>query len=270
MTFNLVPFGPVGRPSTLEDFLVMKPVPDDGSNHLYLQCSKNVAKQFASLPYNIVPSDVFPPEQSQYDFRFDWPDGMPSSGWAFAKLLQKVLTMGRMQYVSTALALDWYKVPPTPEQPDWTNTITGARVNCAKYWSECEAVRVAKTKIVENLKAVIALHPTLTTIPTIVTVPGSKADGNSFGERLARHMATTTAKAVVQTQSRSGPREQRKGGSQVDLMGEFVMPTSLTGPVLIVDDVFMSGASMDATALAARQAGASDVYGLAIAKTRKG
>lgn len=252
------------------EYVVMEPLPPTGPQFLYVQSTKNVARQFSSLPSPGRENTSIPPSMLAYDYRFDWDAAVPESVLACAELLKNVLTMGRLQHTTTALAFDWYKNPPTQEAQYWSNTDAGELVYRAKYWSEGQDSRNARSSISTKFKAVIGLHPTLAAIPTVVTVPGSKADFNSFGERLARHVASVTAKEVVQTLSRSGAREPRKGGGEVDLVGEFVMPNSLSGPVLIIDDVFMSGASMDATALAARQAGATDVYGLAIAKTRSG
>lgn len=268
--FGLVPSGPVGYPSKLLNYVVMEPVPPTGPQFLYVESTSNVARQFTSLPTPGRKNTDIPPNLRTYDYRFDWDMSVPNTVVACAELLKQVLTMGRLQHTTTALALDWYKNPPTEQEPFWSNTAAGELVYRAKYWSEGQDARNARSDISTKMKAVIELHPTLAAIPTVVTVPGSKADFNSFGERLARHIASVTAKEVVQTLTRSGAREPRKGGGEVALTGEFVMPNSLSGPVLIIDDVFMSGTSMDATALAARQAGATDVYGLAIAKTRSG
>ncbi|WP_155773019.1 hypothetical protein [Rhodococcus opacus] len=272
MAMTLATFEPIGRPSKLLNHTVWKPVspPNAPDRFLYLECSASIAKQFRMLNMGCVENEVpvtAHPELARFDYRFDWVFGVPKSVDTMVGLLKEVLTLGRRQHIDFTLALDWYSTAPEPGSTVFGKTEAGALVNKGKYWSDGPEKRRARGKIAESLADVIGRHPLLQSAPTVVTVPGSKADFSSFGESLARHMAERTAKKLVQTQCRSGARPPRKEDSSVELIGEFVLPGTVAGPVLIIDDVYKSGESMNAVALAARQAGASAVYGLAIAKT---
>lgn len=266
MSMKLATFGPVGRPSRIIQSKVMKlkqPTPD---RFLYLECSPMIAEQYRRLS----PPAVQMPVASRhfpFNYRFDWPHAIPSEVREMTELLKEVLTMPRMPHLDFAITLDWYSIPPDAEHNYFRHTAAGDMVNKGKYWQEGQARRDAKKDISASIKDLLTIHPVLLDTPTLVTVPGSKADFGSFGERLAKHIATATGKELVQTQCKSGERKQRKEDSTVDLTDEFVMPSSLDGEVIILDDVYKSGTSMDAVALAARKAGATSVYGVAIAKT---
>jgi hypothetical protein len=265
---TLTTFQPTGRPSKLQDATLWKPKDPSLAprKYLSLQCSPLVAHHFKLVHHGGVQLEL-PQYMAPHNYCFDFAEGYPTEVWTFVRLLKDVLTLRSPEHLDVSVALDWYTQPQGDGQ--FWPTEVGALVQRVKYWvyGDPQAVRDAKDEVAARLVDVIERHPLLSSAPTIVTVPGSKADFKSVGERLARYLAVKTSKTVVQTECPSGPRTPRKEDPSVNVMGQFVMPQALKGPVLVIDDVYKSGSSMNAVAAAARAAGATAVYGLAIAKT---
>lgn len=208
-----------------------------------------------------------------YTHRFRAERGVPDDVLGLVKLLSKDLTTLRsIPNLDFAVVLDWYKVIEDEIEPiNWKNTQTGALVNKMKYWtSNPRAQATAGAALAEGMAAVIRRHPVLNAVESVITVPGSAADGRSYGERLALTVARNTGKRVVQTVAVNGAREPRKSEGVVSLDGEFEMPYALSGGVLIIDDVVRKGVTMRAVADAARLAGADMVAGFAAVKTMSG
>ena len=108
-------------------------------------------------------------------------------------------------------------------------------------------------------------HPNLLRAETIVGVPGHTATGTSVAELLAQSVAERTGKRYVRTFAPSRP--ERKGQNRRSVEGMFSIRSTLAGDCIVVDDVMLSGATLDETARAARSAGADRVFGLVAAKT---
>lgn len=216
--------------------------------------------------------DVPAERAADYNTCLHWPGGFPAGSRELVEVLSDCLVLPTDDHrIELAMALDWYKVIDADvPSTQWDNTVPGQLVYKAKYWVSNPPVRrAAAEQLIEMLSTAIARHPAYRASKYIVSVPGSNGDGTSVGEYIATHVAEQTGKLLAKT---TGPaREPRKGGGATSsLDGQFALPTLLDGTCLVIDDVYKSGMTMRATALAARQAGASAVYGLVAAKTVSG
>lgn len=212
------------------------------------------------------------PRDSEYEYCLQWRNGFPPGARELIDVLSEALALptAKDRRVDLAVALDWYKVldPAVPSE-QWDNTAVGDRVWKMKYWSDPDARRAAAHQLIDMLAAAASRHPALSAAPYVVSVPGSAGDGRSVAEYIAARVAEQTGKSLIQT---AGPaREARKGGGSRDALdGRFHLPASLDGACIVLDDVYRSGVTLRATALAARQAGAPRVFGLVAAKTISG
>ncbi|MGW6228258.1 phosphoribosyltransferase [Cellulosimicrobium cellulans] len=211
------------------------------------------------------------PDGNQYNHALEYSSGVPSNTLALVELLKDVLTL-RLPHDSPldfATALDFYKLPePGVDPMQWENTTAGAWVNWGKYRSPSEARRNAVRALVDKVTSVFETHPLYVRATAVLSVPGHKADGRSFGERFARHIAKVTDKTLVEVTCPSGPREQRKGGGATSALPSFAIDEDLSRErIVIVDDVFRSGRTMAHVAETARTVGAKEVSGFVIART---
>jgi hypothetical protein len=258
------------RPCRIEAFLHAKPL-DESLRwaRSYLNCqhlpiahiTHCFDDQFRSIP---VPAT----RAADFEKCLHWPTGYPPGARTLIELLHEVLTLPtQSERVSLALALDWYKVAESDVPPDrWKNTPVGQLVLKAKYYKSSPAtMKAAAAQLVELLGHALERHPAYKSAPYLVTVPGSAGNGGSFGESIASGVAQRANKTLIRTIG--PPREAKKAGGSSSLDGLFSLPQSLDGPCVVVDDVYRSGMTMQATALAARQAGATAVFALVAAKT---
>ncbi len=199
-----------------------------------------------------------------YSYSLKFNAGEYTAATELAELLRHVLTMRCPANLDHALALDWTKVREQDSEPRaWPRTHTGTLVHFGKNCNDHRALN----DLASDLAAVIAQHPSLRIANAIVTVPGSRADGDGFAERLARHVAERTQIRFSPTISVIGPRRPMKAASAEIPSGAFTIQADLHGSVLVIDDVYRTGRSMSEAARAARQAGASHVFGLAAVRT---
>ncbi|MBI2484736.1 ComF family protein [Candidatus Uhrbacteria bacterium] len=84
------------------------------------------------------------------------------------------------------------------------------------------------------------------------------------GTRLRLPVVQALARTRATTQQARRSAEQKKRG---DLSGVFEAAQPVTGRVILCDDVYTSGATMEAAASALKQAGATSVWGVAIARS---
>lgn len=210
------------------------------------------------------------PSQKDWLYAYVLPQGLDEPLERFFSLLADVVTIGRApEPVVHCLALDLYKVPdPAVDPMQWDNTPAGSLVYRSKYWSGDDSVQ-AFLELREQMSRIVRDHPSLSGADSIISIPGRDSREIGHGERLARAVAENVGKPFHRTTALYHLRRGAKEGFRlephhVDVSGEVLLEN-----VIIVDDVFRSGASMKAVAEEATKAGALEVFGLVAAKTLK-
>lgn len=191
-------------------------------------------------------------------------------------LLREIVSVPSPQGIDFVLALDWYKVPIQGADPRaWPNTEAGELVYSGKYRYRQQAgpQEEAGRALSRLLCDAISRHALLRGARAILNIPGHDSTRVSFGSRLAATVARDTGKPIFKVRARSPYRPESKvGGAELAevLENEFAVSQDVRSqPVLIVDDVIRSGASMAAVAMAARASGASQVLGICAARTMR-
>lgn len=191
---------------------------------------------------------------------FLFPAGVPADIRTLLEILDAHLTLNARSDVDIAMSLDWHKAENASGA--LINTQTGQWIQYTKYapYPNGSSSREARRNLIRSFAAFIKAHPIYASSDFVTAPPGHLADGKSFGELLAQDVARAAGKPFVPMQA-SGPRKELKSGEtgQIDLSGQFSMSMRVHGRVLIVDDVYHSGATMDAAATTCRVAGASEV-----------
>ncbi|MGW6955007.1 ComF family protein [Streptomyces chartreusis] len=235
---------------------------------LYLCGPEEVAQQFrmlGSCQEIEVPQD----SRAQYTHAFHFMEPSLEELRIMSELLKEVLTLTTKSDLDCGIAFDWYKIPPEDESPKWPNTETGELIYRGKYYNPGTAQNRARRELVDKFVKLLEDHPLYRECTQIVTVPGHKADSQSFGERLAATVAAKSGKTLVETRSPGGPRPQAKEGPSQVTEAHFAMPRQLQGNVIVLDDVYRSGTTMNAVAKTAKRAGAQRVLGLAAVRTMR-
>lgn len=207
------------------------------------------------------------PDASAEDFNHGWlfSSGVPEDLDRLMQLLSTVVSIPSPDHVDVAITLDWYNRPD--DDGELQRTPPGYWIWTTKHaleptWSNS---RNSRRLMIAALEKAIQTHPLLRNATAIVTAPGHKADGNSFGEVLAREVAKKVEIPFVEMTS-PGPRPQQKETPQ-DLTDVFTAQAGLSGDVIALDDVYHTGGSASGAAAAAKRAGAERVISLTVART---
>jgi hypothetical protein len=248
-----------------------------GHSRLYVQGAYRVTAQIETLLAPRIARSLDPAEAPNGDWSAGWEltGDLPDEVRRLIGLLKEVLTLECAAVIDIALAQDFYNDPVETDGGEtvWHRTAAGALVSRAKYW-DAESQQVARSEIARRLAEVVRRHPLIAQADVMVSVPGSDTTVWRPSELIARRTAQILEIPFVRTRARHQRRPEAKaavdGDARFDLRAEFEIdlePSQRT--VLIVDDVVKSGDTMAAVAMAARRAGATTVYGLACARTRR-
>lgn len=126
--------------------------------------------------------------------------------------------------------------------------------------------------VVDEIAEFVAQHPLLNAVDAIAAPPGHDPTVVSFGSRVAAGVAMRRDVPIVRC---SSPQEFRVPVRSIEfssratvLSGQFSCPGDVSGQrILIVDDVWATGATAQETARALRAAGATHVASVAAIRT---
>lgn len=250
--------------------------PGGRSHRLYLRAVPEIVRQLQRAS----PGSAYQMVEEQAEDAW-WTHCLEAAGTPdpivseLADLLSEVITLPRMPAVEIAIAMSWYKVPADDVDPlQWRNTPDGERVSVGKYWARSpDAMAQAGRALARRLLRVTARHPILAASDVVVAAPGHDRTRLSFGERLAASVARGLGVPLIKVATRREfrpPAKDLPAAGDTALGDEFTITHGLVGTrALIVDDVFRSGRTMSAVAIAAREAGAPMVCGLAAVRTMR-
>jgi len=206
-----------------------------------------------------------PKSRKRWTHAFFFSRGVPQEIVTLCGHLTEWLSIPCSSNIDITLSLDWYKQPD--DSGDLAVTTAGKMIAWTKYapYPNGSSSRRARRDLIDALGQAINAHPVLAAAAVISTPPGSKGDGSSFGEVLSREVAASVGKRFIST---SGPaREPQKEEGAHDVRLDFQFSEIVSGAVLLVDDVFHTGSTLESTAVAARRAGAPEVLALTAART---
>lgn len=270
MRFTFHPYTPDSRGTKLVKYDT-HPHPQDGNQHvLRVCCSPEIERQIEALAGGAASKGTLT-DASAEQFTAGYLFGEPVSDdlLNFLELLKSVVTLTQRDRIDIATSLDWYKVGE--DSGELRNTGMGQCVNHTKHapFPNGRGSKAAWRLMCESMIAFVQGHPFYAAAGIVTAPPGHLADGNSWGERLAKEVARATGKPYVSMKG-SGPRPERKDAdnADLDLTDEFTLDQRMDGHrVIIIDDVFHTGTTLDAAASACREAGAVEVLTATVART---
>jgi hypothetical protein len=190
------------------------------------------------------------------------------------ELLTGALTVPCGGSVDFAIALDWFNTVVDGAVGDLTDLAD--HVHRAKHvyapLGDVENLKQVGGAVVDEIAEFVGQHPIMKNADAIAFPPGHDPRAISFGSRVAAGVAQRldlplvrcTASQKLRAPARSLAFSARAGA----LSGQFRCPEGVLGQrVVIVDDVYASGTTVEETARALRAAGADQVMSIAAIRT---
>lgn len=203
-------------------------------------------------------------ELDGYTREHDWPPDQrlrhDAFGWAdlegAVREVGNLVVVGSTEPPRAIISLDYDRAGPrtggTGIAPS-VETRASAQVSTAKGGGPSGPTADATESLAEQLAAVVKSHRVYRRATCLAGVPGRKHD---FSGKLAVSVARKTGKKFV-------PLVQASDSTIAeDPQFKVADPTAVTGDVIVVDDVYRSGRTLQAATAALRKAGAEEVLGL--------
>ncbi|GGI38145.1 hypothetical protein GCM10010988_17530 [Cnuibacter physcomitrellae] len=266
---NVPAFLPDSRGAKLQRFEVFPPRDGRQGQILALCTSSEVASQVARAAGSACQEIAVSEEKSlEWTHAFYFPDGIPAGLDDFLDLLSTCLTLNQRAEVDLSMALDWYKRPDA--ELNLVVSDAGRWINYTKHapYPNGTGSQKARAQMHDALVDFVARHPEYSVTEVLTAPPGHKADGKSYAETIAKALAKATGKRYV-AMTAPGPRAEQKEEGLRELTDVFTLEEVVSGRVLIFDDVFHTGATLDAAARAVRAAGGTEVLTLNVARAMR-
>ncbi len=150
---------------------------------------------------------------------------------------------------------------------EYKNPVVRELIHLWKYVGDAQA----QEQVVKLLRRADVRLPVFTVAPIPLALSRLRERGFDQADVIARELATTSGlsyQPCVRRFRATSPRAQVVRAKRLvgDLDHAFDVVAPVPEQILLCDDVFTSGATMDAAAKVLKRAGAKEVWGFAIAK----
>ena len=181
------------------------------------------------------------------------------AGVQLLDLLKDRIVVGLAPAVDECYALGPYKVKrKSASRP--VNARYGVALYKAKYRNDPQAIRALSSELADFAQR----HPRLRSCATVAAPPISQANANlplGWAQAVAETLRAETL--AVDWKTPPGGAQKNNEGT---VRGNMIAPGPIQGDVLVIDDALGYGETLKEAGRALKQAGASKVYALCVAK----